>query len=401
VRPDTCGDIDFHTQEWSGAALDPILYGHGQDAYDTFVKLTGESRVPGNDGTVRIEYPTVLIWNTPYTTWNTIHWQWHGDGKLGLSALDHEFGHRLRHAADGDTDHFYWDATRFRYLRNHSSRDVTNDGFAFNEGWAEYHKTLRHAGSVSTTWSSPTGDNVEGDVASQLLRLANACGGFARLWATMKSAGANSFHSIDEFRAEFMKRNPTCSDTAPGSTAPPAPSPSPAGAPSAPAAPDAKLTAAVRAELADRVKLRALPRLRGNLRPTASLPSASQSTIEALGDRHTARREQLRERAVGAHARALDSLVSAPDALTDGSYAKRLAAARSQLAKDLAAAVADHAADTRKDLSALRAKATEPSLASYLDSVTAAYARAETEARAPSAQLDLPASFWPTTATRR
>ena len=84
--------------------------------------------------------------------------------------------------------------------------DVTNEGFAFNEGWAEYHKTLLHPGAVSPTWTSPIGDNVEGDVASQLLRLSDACGGFAKLWATMKGAGPNSFHSIDEFRAEFYRQ---------------------------------------------------------------------------------------------------------------------------------------------------------------------------------------------------
>lgn len=391
TRPDTCGEINFHTQEWSGAELDAILYAHGQAAYDNFTRLTGDARVPGNDGLVGIEYPTVLIWNTPYTTWNTIHWQWHGEGKSQLSALDHEFGHRLRHAADGDTDHFNWDATRFRYLRNHSLGDITNEGFAFNEGWAAYHKSLLHPGVVSTTWSSPAGDNVEGDVASQLLRLANRCGGFARLWATMKGAGHNSFHSIDEFRAEFMKRNPSCTDTAPGAPAPPAPAPAAAPA-------DTRIAVQVRAELADRTRRRAVQRLRGVLRPGADLPVASQTVVETLGDRHAARLAALHDRAVQAHGRALAGLVASADTLSDGSYARAVAAARAGLARELAAALAQHAQDTRRDVAALRAAATEPSLARYLDGVADAYRRAEADAAA--GKIELPRTFWPTTNTQ-
>jgi hypothetical protein len=340
----------------------------------------------------------VLIWDTAYTTWDTIHWPWHGDAKTNFGALDHEFGHRLRHAADGDTDHFNWDATRFRYLRDHIPTDVTNEGFAFNEGWAEYHKTLLHPDAVSTTWTSPVGDNVEGDVASQLLRLSNQCGGFAKLWATMKDAGANAFHSIDEFRAEFMKRNPSCTDTSPTPPAPPPPAPASARPPAGPL--DVKRVAQLRADLANRSKLRAVPRLRSTLRPTADLPAASHAVVEALGDRHAARLEALRERAVAAHARLLDSLALPPEAIGDGRYAKALAAAKAQLTKDLAAAYAQHAQDTRKDLAALRATATEPKLAGYLDAVTRAFTRTEAEARSANARLELPTSFWPTTVTR-
>jgi transthyretin-like family protein len=392
TRPDTCGDIDFHTQEWAGAELDAILYAHGQAAYDNFTKLTGEARVPGNDGLVGIEYPTVLIWNTPYTTWDTIHWQWHGDGKTQFSALDHEFGHRLRHAADGNTDHFNWDATRFRYLRNHSPSDITNEGFAFNEGWAEYHKTLLHPGTVGMTWTSPVGDNVEGDVASQLLRLATTCGGFPRLWATMKGAGANAFHSVDEFRAEFMKRNPACSDSAPAAPAPPAPAP-------AAAAPDTQLATQIRGELADRTRRLAIPHLRSALRPGGDLPAASQSVVETLGDRHAARLAALHGRAVQAHAHALGGLVLSPEALSDGSYARAVTAARAQLAKELGVALVQHAQDTRKDIAVLRGKATEPALQRYLDAVSAANARAEADAAA--GKTELPRSFWPTTVSHR
>ena len=54
----------------------------------------------------------------------------------------HEFGHRIRHAADGDEAHFLGDAIRFQYARHPAADDHANLGFAFNEGWAEYHATL-------------------------------------------------------------------------------------------------------------------------------------------------------------------------------------------------------------------------------------------------------------------
>jgi hypothetical protein len=387
VRPDTCGEIDFKRQQWSGAELDAILYAHGQAAYETFNTLTGANeRVPGNGGLVGIEYPTALIWNTPYTTWDTIHWQWHGDGKVDFSSFDHEFGHRIRHGADGDTVHFNWDATRFRYLRNHSMGDVTNEGFAFNEGWAEYHKSLRHPGEVSTVWNGTKGINVEGDVATQLLVLSNKCGGFAKLYATMKDAGANAFHSVNEFRAEFMKRNPTCSDPVPSGDAPGsspmAEKPAPFGSP------DPKLVSRIHAEVADRTKHRSA--VRSSLRPTLMLAPANHAVVESLSDRHASRVESLREAATVAYTKAIDSLVLGPETVESGAYAKAVETAKAQLAKDLAAATRKHAQDTKLDLAAVR-KSADPQLAAYLDAVSASYEKATPP--------ELPNAFWPTSIT--
>lgn len=387
VHPDTCGEINFKRQQWSGAELDAILYARGQAAYQKFNDLIGPNeRVPGNGGLVGIEYPTALIWNTPYTTWDTIHWQWHGDGKVDFDALDHEFGHRIRHGADGDTAHFNWDATRFRYLRNHSMGDVTNEGFAFNEGWAEYHKSLRHPTEVSPVWNGTKQINVEGEVASELLTLSNKCGGFAKLYATMKHAGPNAFHSVNEFRAEFMKRNPTCSDPVPTGDAPGS---SPAAAKSPPLPPaDAKLASRIHAELADRTKRRST--VRSGLRATSVLAPANHAVVESLADRHAARLESLRDAATAAYTKAIDSLVLGPETVESGAYAKAVEAAKAQLAKDLAAAQRKHAEDTKLDIAAAR-KTADAQLATYLDAVGARYAKAP----AP----ELPKEFWPTAIT--
>ena len=39
---------------------------------------------------------------------------------------------------DGSYGHFLVDAARYIYTRNHDCGKQTNNGFAFNEGWAEF-----------------------------------------------------------------------------------------------------------------------------------------------------------------------------------------------------------------------------------------------------------------------
>jgi hypothetical protein len=52
--------------------------------------------------------------------------------------LFHEFGHVIRHVLDGSKAHFTDDVFRYAYGRNHSGEEITNAGYAFNEGWAQY-----------------------------------------------------------------------------------------------------------------------------------------------------------------------------------------------------------------------------------------------------------------------
>lgn len=88
-----------------------------------------------------------------------------------------------------------------------------------------------------------------------------------------------------------------------------------------------------------------------------------------------------------------------PGSLSDGSYARAVAAARGQLARDLGAAQAQHARETRSDVAALRARTGEPALQRYLDAVGAASSQAEADAAAGKAEL--PRSFWPATIGHR
>ena len=429
----TCGDVDFQHQEWSGAQLDPILYFRGQRAYTNFTTLTGDARVPGNGGLVGIEYPTALIADTPYTTWDTIHWQWHGQGKEDFSGLDHEFGHRIRQGADGDTDHFNWDATRFRYLRDHDFTAITNEGFAFNEGWAEYHFTLLHSGASvpNGTWDGPKGDIVEGDVANQLFNLAQACGGFPRMWNTMKEAGNNAFHSIGEFRAEFVRRNPTCGTSRillpQGGTPQAQPEPTPTAAamkrqmpassnPSGPGAPVSVgatelLAPAQRATIENR-----LLRLDGRkvqardvakLRIPADMPAASRLAIERLNAKRAAGAEALHADTAAAYRKAIESLKpGTPESMSDGSYETARQAAQDAFAASVVDARMRYLQAVRDSLAAEKAQTVEPRLVAFIDSLNEKNTQGETELKRiptsrsmvvkPLAEL-LPKSFWEAT----
>ena len=414
VKVNTCGDVDFGDQDWSEAELDAILYFRAQRAYQNFVDLTKDPRVPGNDGLVGVEYPTVFIGETPYTTWDTIHWPWHGPKTSSFESFDHEFGHRLRHAADGGRDHFNSDATRFVYARNHSKDDVTNEGFAFNEGWAYYHKTLLNSGLdvPNGTWSgSNSGDDVEGDVANQIFNLAKDCGPFAKLWQTMKDAGPNSFHSIDEYRAEFMKRNPTCGMTIkkpfPGASkvarpagATPTPTPAlsikkplPGGAPfgAAPAPMSASKAAAVR------------------LRAPKDLSPPSRAALDRLSARRLQLAKGLHDEVAEARRKAYESFASLTrESLTDGTYDKARRSAQAAFASAVLDARKKHLREARRDLAEER-KTADPRLAAHLAELDANYARAERDlneeaaSRVPGSSLRpdlLPSSLLTTTVSR-
>jgi hypothetical protein len=390
TQPESCGVVDFGTQRWGAAELNPILYARGQRAYQRWSDRTGDERVPSNDGIVEIEYPTVLIWNTPYTTLTTIHWQWHGENKVDYDALDHEFGHRLRHTADGGETHFNWDATRFRYARNHSSTDKTNEGFAFNEGWAIYHKWAINRDAPTSadgkvTRSADTGDDeVEGDVSDHLKALHNACGGLRALWGAMRDAGPDKFHSIDEYRSVFLARTPSCKmPGAGGGSTPQAKRPIKPGAAPKPE------------PASERTRIAARPRpTRSAIHPNAKLSSSARSEIEAIAKRQVGRDGVLHDATTAAYEKALKRLELPPEAIEDGRYAKQLELAKTQFAKEVRAAREQHQRETDKDVEATRKGAKSRETTQYLDRLRNDGGRAT---RGDDKSPPLPKSFWPTT----
>jgi len=231
TREDKKGTLDFGEMLFdSDEKLYPLLFAYAQMQYTTFTELTGDDRVPGNDGLVGIRVPEILEAGVPWTGTDDIHWP--GDF-FETNAMFHEFGHRIRHAADGDVDHFNGDLQWFRYIRHHHPREHSNLGFAFNEGWAEYHATILDKGALKRAreWKMDlkAGDEMEGNVTHKLWRLSMLCGGFKNgfknMWKALKAGkgksieggpdGAQSgIHSYVQFRKTLKKTfpNSSCGD---------------------------------------------------------------------------------------------------------------------------------------------------------------------------------------------
>lgn len=430
-----CGDVKFDDQVWShvggSADLDPILYNRAQIAYDNFTKATGDARVPGHEGLVGVEYPTVFIATTMYTTWDSIHWPFHGDQMLDFASLDHEFGHRIRAGADGDRAHFNWDASRFYYGRpqGHTFTDVTNEGFAFNEGWAEFHESLSHSVSVPNgTWGSPKGDDVEGDVATQLFNIEAKCGHFGPMWAALKGAGHAAIHSIDEFKAEFLRRNPHCveaggspssiSKPLPGGPvfrpATPTPTPRFAGGPLPKVTGLASLVTTpspmngepfppggARSDLVGRTpdELKRLQAEHGRqldahiseiearagaavetarIRIPTDLPAASRPALERLGARNVDLARTFHTQAVRAYREVLQGLPAlSQETILDGSYEAKRSAAKDAFAAKVFEARLAHIQAARREIAAERTKAKDPKLAAHLARLDRSYEREE------------------------
>ena len=134
---------DYGTQVVPGAEC--RLWAAFKAAADNYRANTGTSS-PAGKVTVLDNAPTSGVPFTPYTD---VFWPGNyapirnigtTDAPVMRSVAQHEFAHSFRHQLDGDKAHFAYDSARFWYLRSHSSTscDSTNNGFAFNEGWAEY-----------------------------------------------------------------------------------------------------------------------------------------------------------------------------------------------------------------------------------------------------------------------
>lgn len=172
----------------------------GRKAYQDYVTLMGENPPAGHWD---IEYWSAIWAGTPWTNDNTTHWPIHYTSWTAL----HEFGHTIRHAADGDRNHFNWDVTRFRYARSHSRCDPNANrigtdtrtmdlAYGFNEGWAEFWE-----GQVSGCWAVSIEDALEGNVAFALNVIANRPGVGKTTMVEVLKANPGQIHSLDEFIA--------------------------------------------------------------------------------------------------------------------------------------------------------------------------------------------------------
>jgi hypothetical protein len=146
----------------------------------------------------------------------------------------HEFGHAIRHTVDGDINHFNADDSRYGYARYHTycgsgDAGVHQEGFAFNEGWAEYWahdrpNIIRSDMMMDCPAIGTSAMNVEGAVAldlNKLDRVLVGCSGVTgsaaesaqagrRAMFAILSRGQDIIHSDEDFRRHFALQFSGC-----------------------------------------------------------------------------------------------------------------------------------------------------------------------------------------------
>jgi hypothetical protein len=414
AREDKSGTIDFGTFRFEAdEELYPKLFAYVQMQYAKFTELTGESRVPGYDGKVGVTVPEVFEGGVPWTGVENIHWPGDYASTNDMDAVFHEFGHRIRHAADGDVGHFLGDAMLFRYARSHSMKDHSNLGFAFNEGWAEYHATLLDSGAKDylAGWTSQEGgDETEGNVAKKLFDLSQQCGGFKNMWAALKAgtnksisggpaAAQTGIHSYAQFETQFKQLFPWCGKTVidpsklGGMDKIPLPKPA-AVAPTLTKAALSTQTANLAKVITNFGARAGQPvKVKWDAARIAKLPAPLQGPMKRLVDKRTA---HLRTHETNLRTQLLAFNQSIKPATTqtaiDGTYERSISAARDALIKATGEPRMRQLAELKQDLAKERAATTDRRFQAYADRLTARYTAQENEIRAA---LSKPGSPFP------
>ncbi|CAH1794255.1 unnamed protein product [Owenia fusiformis] len=162
-------------------------YNHFRNAVRDFISRAGR---PLPRSSVYVVTNALIHGGTPWAMTQRIRIP-SGYSLTGNTAK-HELAHIARHTLDGSAAHFLVDVARYGYARNHNLYMSTNEGFAFNEGWAEYW-----AGDCSYTSGDGTDMKIEGNVAAALCKLAK-CKGHPAMWKTLE-ANRGRIHSYNDF----------------------------------------------------------------------------------------------------------------------------------------------------------------------------------------------------------
>ncbi len=204
------GSLEISSDNGAGSPRAAVWQGF-QNAVLEFRRTTGHG-IP--QGQLNVE-----IWRghvTPLTFYDEVHWAhgYHtGDSGDPYRVTFHEFGHAFRHVLDGSFAHWSYDNGTFIYGRTHGycgSALVELEGFAFNEGWAEYW-----SGDTDCCDGKAGDPTIEGTVAHHLSRLAscvltNGSVVGRKGMVQVLERGEDLIHSIGDFRREFVKQFPGC-----------------------------------------------------------------------------------------------------------------------------------------------------------------------------------------------
>lgn len=191
------GDLVFVTP---GQSHKCAIWAGIHEANETFRAETG-TELPTRGVEIQAD---AITGGTPFTPGTSILWP--GGYRVGPdpgddATTEHEYAHAMRHGMDGDFGHFIGDAATFDYARNHEACSRTNQGFAFNEGWAEFW--ARRFGPAPDC-GRPGDMETEGNVAAALTELMENCaGGQRKLMVETLRANPLRIHSFDEFKALF------------------------------------------------------------------------------------------------------------------------------------------------------------------------------------------------------
>ena len=169
------------------------------------------------DGTPHTYYDYIVL-NTNWGTKAPYDSEW-----SRKRTLNHEFGHSIRHVADGDELHRGWDNFRWVYARNHSGCEIFNTQYAFNEGWGGYWQSQAGFGLPSCSPATPIGnrdwnDSLVGehlrDLADDLCTPSNP-GQRARKMVEVLERFPGEIHSLWDFVQRYCRLhfagNPNCS----------------------------------------------------------------------------------------------------------------------------------------------------------------------------------------------
>jgi hypothetical protein len=185
----------------SGSTSSPpcAIYDAFHDTWSDYLTAVG-SAPPFPALSINTYVPFIGV---PFTAPGSIQWPWtfNVGATPGVPTVPaHEFAHAFRFDFDGDYAHFLLDVVGYAYPQNHNICDLKNEGFAFNEGWAEYW-SRQVTGQPDCPGAATDDYRVEGRVAAALAELESRCAGGNR--ATMVDvlrANRGTIHSFAAFR---------------------------------------------------------------------------------------------------------------------------------------------------------------------------------------------------------
>jgi hypothetical protein len=124
------------------------------------------------------------------------------------STLFHEFGHSIRHVADGTQSHWEWDNFRWAYARSHDGDEIFNTQYAFNEGWADYWERARPAAKAAYVTPHPAGflHWNEHQIGNRLFDLARAADVGDRVMLEVLESNPGTIHSLFDFESRLAAR---------------------------------------------------------------------------------------------------------------------------------------------------------------------------------------------------